>query len=189
MKRYMLAGIIFWALCSHARGAAVHEVNLEGLCRSAGVIFWGVCTSVETQDEALVYRFTAHRMLKGASADTVTLRMHKAASMYARAPGFAEGQEVVLFLHPPSDRGYSSPVGFGQGVFMIASNGSGERTAVNERGNSRLFTGMNMEKLCPGAAFPGIRQCSLAGSGALRHQEFMELIRKLIMEIDRGARP
>ena len=37
-----------------------------------------------------------------------------------------------------------------------------------------------MEKLCPGATFPGIRQCSLAGGGALRHQELMELIAELI---------
>ena len=182
MKRCILAGILFCALCSHAHAAAMREVNLEGLCRSAGTIVWGVCTGVETQDEALVYTFAARRMLKGAADGTVTLRMHKAASMYARAPRFAEGQEVLLFLHPESDRGYSSPVGFGQGVFMIAPNGSGERTAVNERGNSRLFRGMNMEKLCPGAAFPGIRQCSIAGGGALRHQELMELIAKLLTE-------
>ena len=182
MKRCILAGILFCALCSHAHAAAMREVNLEGLCRSAGTIVWGVCTGVETQDEALVYTFAARRMLKGAAAGTVTLRMHKAASMYARAPRFAEGQEVLLFLHPESDRGYSSPVGFGQGVFIVAPNGSGEKTAVNERGNSRLFKGMNMEKLCPGAAFPGIRQCSLAGGGALRHQELMELIVKLISE-------
>jgi len=181
MKRCILAGILFCALCSHASAAAVRELNLEGLCRSAGTIVWGVCTGVETQDEALVYTFAVRRMLQGAAAGTVTLRMHKAASMYARAPRFAEGQEVLLFLHPESDRGYSSPVGFGQGVFRIESS-SGERTALNERGNSRLFRGMNMEKLCPGAAFPGIRQCSIAGGGALRHQELMELIVKLITE-------
>ena len=107
MKRCIITGILLFVLCSHAHGAAVRELNLEGLCRSAGTIFWGVCTGVETQDEALVYTFAAHRMLKGGSADTVTLRMHKAASMYARAPRFAEGQEVLLFLYPESDLGYS----------------------------------------------------------------------------------
>jgi hypothetical protein len=182
MKRCIITGILLFALCSQAHAAAVRELNLEGLCRSAGTILWGVCTGVETQDEALVYTFAAHRMLKGGSADTVTLRMHKAASMYARAPRFAEGQEVLLFLYPESDLGYSSPVGFGQGVFRIAAAGSGEKTAINERDNCRLFKGMNMEKLCPGATFPGIRQCSLTGGGALRHQELMELIQKLITE-------
>ena len=180
MKRCILTGIIICALCSQAHGAAVRELNLEGLCRSAGTIFWGRCTSVETQDEALVYTFAAHRMLKGGSADTVLLRMHKAASMYARAPRFTSGQEVLLFLYPESSLGYSSPVGFGQGFFNVMTASGGEKTVANERGNSRLFKGMDMEKFCPGSTLPGIRQCSLRGTGALRHQEFMELLMQII---------
>ena len=180
MKRCIITGIILCALCSQANGAAVRELNLEALCRSAGTVFWGVCTKVETRDTALVYTFKPYRILKGGSGDTVTLRMHKAASMYARAPRFAEGQEVLLFLYPESDLGYSSPVGFGQGVFMVSSTSGGDKTAINEHGNTRLFKGMNMEQLCPGSTFPGIRQCSLRGSGELLHQEFMELIQKII---------
>jgi hypothetical protein len=88
---------------------------------------------------------------------------------------------VLLFLHPESNLGYSSPVGFGQGVFMVSAPGrSGQKTAVNEVGNRRLFKGMNMEDLCPGATFPGIRKCSQSGAGAVGHQEFMELIQKII---------
>jgi hypothetical protein len=180
MKRYILTGLLLCALCSHAHGAAVRELNLEGLCRSAGKIVWGVCTGAETRDDALVYTFSARRMLKGDAAGTVTLRMHRAASRYALAPRFVEGQEVLLFLHPESDRGYSSPVGFGQGVFMVARAAGGETTAANARDNSRLFKGMNMEKFCSGATFPGIRQCSLAGGGALRHQELMDLIAVIV---------
>ena len=180
MKRYIITAIILCALCSQAHGAAVRELNLEGLCRSSGKIFWGVCTKVETQDQALVYTFASHRMLKGGSTGTVTLRMHKAASIYARAPQFTAGQEVLLFLHPESNLGYSSPVGFGQGVFKVSNKSDGDKTVANERGNSHLFKGMNMEKFCPGQALPGIRQCSLAGVGSLRHQEFMELIRQII---------
>jgi hypothetical protein len=180
MKRCILTGILLFVLCSHAHGAAVRELNLEGLCRSAGTIVWGVCTGVETQDAALVYTFAARRMLKGGSADTVTLRMHKAASLHARAPRFAEGQEVLLFVYPESELGYSSPVGFGQGVFMVSNLSGGAATVANERGNSRLFKGMNMEKFCPGSTFPGIRQCSLANGGPLRHQEFLEFIAVLV---------
>ena len=180
MKRFIMAVIMLCALCSQAHGAAVRELNLEGLCRSAGKIFWGVCTKVETLDTALVYTFKSHRILKGGSADTVTLRMHKAAGIYARAPRFTAGQEVLLFLYPESSLGYSSPVGFGQGVFMVSSYSGADKTIANELGNNRLFKGMNMEQLCPGATFPGIRQCSLAGGGSLRHQEFMELIRQIV---------
>jgi hypothetical protein len=181
MKRFAITCVILLAWCSLARGAAVRELNLEDLCSKAGKIFWGVCIGAETQGDALVYTFRPHRILKGDSGDTVTLRMHKAASMWARAPQFTAGQDVLLFLHPESNPGYSSPVGFGQGVFMVAAPaGGGEKTAVNEQGNRRLFKGMNMEQLCPGATFPGIRRCSLSGAGAIGHQEFMELIQKII---------
>ncbi len=182
MKRCIITGIILCALCGQAYGAAVREINLEGMCSSAGKIFWGRCASVETQDKALVYTFTAHRMLKGGSTDTVSLRMHKAASMYARAPHFTAGQEVLLFLYPESTAGYSSPVGFGQGVFMVSDAGGGKKTVVNEQGNTRLLKGMNMEKYCPGSTLPGVRQCSLQGAGALRHEELMELISRIISE-------
>jgi len=181
MKRCIITGILLCVLCSHAHGAVVRDVNLEGLCRGAGRIFWGRCTGAETQGADLIYTFAAYRMLKGSAGDTVTLRMHKAASMYARAPRFAEGQEVLLFVYPESELGYSSPVGFGQGVFTVIAQG-GEKRAVNERGNRHLFKGMNMERLCRGDAFPGIRQCSSTGSGALLHQEFMDVIRKLNTE-------
>ena len=180
MKRYIITGIIFCALCSQAHGAAVRDLNLDDLCRSAGKIFWGRCTGVETQGSDLVYAFKAHRVLKGSSGDTVTLRMNRMASMYARAPRFAAGQEVLLFLPPESRLGYSAPVGFGQGVFNVASQSGGEKTVANERSNSRLFKGMNLDLLCQGSKFPGVRQCAIAGAGPLRHQEFMELIQNIV---------
>ena len=180
MKRCVITGILLFVLCSHAHGAAVRELNLEGLCRSAGTIVWGVCTGVETQKAALVYTFAANRMLKGGAARTVTLRMHKAASMYARAPRFEEGQEVLLFVYPESELGYSSPVGFGQGVFMVSNLSGGDKTVANERGNSRLFKGMNMEKLCPAATFPGIRKQSAEGAGPLGHRELIDLIAVIV---------
>jgi hypothetical protein len=179
MRRCIITGMLLCMLCSYAHGAVVRDANLEDLCSGAGKIFWGRCTGAETLGTDLVYTFAAYRVLKGGSGVTVTLRMHKAASMYARAPQFAEGQEVLLFLHPESDRGYSSPVGFGQGVFTVAEQG-GKKTALNERGNRHLFRGMNMERLHVGSALPGIRQCSLDGGGAVPHQELMDVISDFI---------
>jgi hypothetical protein len=179
MKKYILTALLAVALAAGAQAAAVRDLNLEDLCRGAGRIFWGVCTAVQASDAELVYTFKAHRFLKGGPGDTVTLRMHRLASTYARAPQFSKGQEVLLFLHPESRLGYSSPVGFGQGVFLVSKNGA-EATAANERNNRLLFKGMDMERLCPGTTFSGIKQCSMTGAGSLRHQELMGLIQKII---------
>ena len=179
MKKYILTALFVFVLATGARGAAVRDLNLEDLCRGAGKIFCGVCTGVETRDAELLYTFKAQRFMKGGPGDTVTLRMHRLASMYARAPKFIKGQEVLLFLHPESKLGYSSPVGFGQGVFMVSKNGA-ETTAANERNNRLLFKGMDMERLCPGSSFSGIKHCSMTGAGSLRHQELMDLIQKIV---------
>lgn len=179
MKKCLLTALFLFVLAAGARAAAVRDLNLEDLCRGAGRIFWGVCTGVQANDADLVYTFKAHRFLKGGSGGEVTLRMHRLASTYARAPQFVKGQEVLLFLHPESRLGYSSPVGFGQGVFMVSENGA-EAMAANERNNRLLFKGMNMDRLCPGSSLSGIRQASMTGAGPLRQRELMELIEKIV---------
>ncbi len=179
MKRISLAALLVFTLAGAALAAAVRDMNLEDLTRSAGTIFWGVCTGAETRDSEMVYTFRAHRFLKGGPGDTVKLRMHRVASTYARAPKFARGQEVLLFLYPASKLGYSSPVGFGQGIFMV-SRGGPEATAANENNNRLLFKGMNMDRLCAGAKFSGIKHCSMTGAGSVRHQELMDFIEKLL---------
>lgn len=181
MKTCMTTALLVLGLAAGAQAAAVRDMNLEDLCRGAGTIVWGVCTAAETRDAELVYTFRARRFLKGGPGDTVTLRMHRLASTYARAPKFVRGQEVLLFLHPESRLGYSSPVGFGQGVFRVTKSGA-EVEAANERNNRLLFRGMDMERLCSGAAFSGMKQCSMTGAGGLRLQELMEFIATVVKQ-------
>ncbi len=181
MKKCMIAVLSVFVLAAAAQAAAVRDLNLEDLCRGAGRIFRGVCTGVETSDTELVYTFKARRFLKGSPGAEVTLRMHRLASTYARAPQFLKGQEVLLFLHPESRLGYSSPVGFGQGVFRMSKSGN-ETMAANGRNNRLLFRGMNMDRLCPGATLSGIRQASMTGAGPLRQRELMVLIEKIVKD-------
>jgi hypothetical protein len=39
-------------------------------------------------------------------------------------PRYHTGDEVVLFLHRPSGRGFTSPVGLGQGIFRVERRGA-----------------------------------------------------------------
>ncbi len=39
-------------------------------------------------------------------------------------PRYRSGDELVLFLHRPSGRGFTSPVGMGQGVYRVAWRGA-----------------------------------------------------------------
>ncbi len=48
-------------------------------------------------------------------------------------PRYRAGDEVVLFLHRPSGRGFTSPVGLGQGVYRVKRRG-GERVVLPTSG-------------------------------------------------------
>ncbi len=57
----------------------------------------------------------------------------------AGLPTYARGEEVVLFLRRPSARGFTSPVGLGQGVYRIETDGA--------RRTVRLDTGAGKQDL------------------------------------------
>jgi hypothetical protein len=52
-------------------------------------------------------------------------------------PRYREGESVVLFVHPDSTLGFTSPVGLGQGCFRIGEH-DGVRTVENDVGNVNL---------------------------------------------------
>lgn len=51
-------------------------------------------------------------------------------------PRYRVGDELVLFLHAPSRRGFTSPVGLGQGVVHVEA-GTGERVVRSRRAAGR----------------------------------------------------
>ncbi len=54
-------------------------------------------------------------------------------------PVFRKGEEVVLFLYGESRSGLTSPVGFGQGKFVVGRDKEGRSMAVNAFGNRSLL--------------------------------------------------
>jgi hypothetical protein len=59
---------------------------------------------------------------------------------HAAVPRYRAGESVVLFVHPDSALGFTSPVGLGQGCFRITEHG-GVRTVENDVGNRNLAAG------------------------------------------------
>jgi len=160
------------------------HLNLQQLCAQAGTVFSGVCISVDRSDSAVVsYTFAVHQMLKGTPAATITVRMHASAAALARAPSFHIGQEVVLFLYPTSEHGFTSPVGFGQGCFQISRTSDGYRTVVNERMNKGLLTGMSLRRdpQHNNSSFITALAAS-ANGGPIDYDEFLQLVKTVVAE-------
>jgi hypothetical protein len=93
----------------------------------------GQCLAVhETQNEAgqtvTEFHFKVVEAIKGVSEDQVTVR--QLGGRNGLLPSYAVGQEVLLFLHPESLAGLTSPVGFGQGTFTVVRQGPNREKAL-----------------------------------------------------------
>lgn len=129
-------------------------LNLEELSARAGMIFSGRCTGVENRwDDRLrtnvsTVTFQVERWIKGRRAGPAIIRTvgeaaNSNASHDGPVPEFQPGEEVILFLYKESLSGMTSPVGLGQGKFVVFADKNGRRLAMNGQGNSFLFRGLS----------------------------------------------
>lgn len=183
MKRLAATIFLIFIFYTHASAALVKELNLEQLCTQSQNIFAGVCSATGTEGrDVLLFTFTVRHMLKGEQRDTITIRMHKKAATLAGAPTFRVGDEVVLFLYPESAKGFTSPVGFGQGKFLIRLSSGGGKRVFNGHNNSNLFKNMDIGTYTSLKQPPGtsIQECAAAQGGGLRYEEFISLLEAML---------
>jgi len=116
--------------------------NIEKLEAQAQTVFAGVCTSetAAINERGIPVRAYTFEIIEGVKGnlkagsrlavrqlgndvpDARGLALH-----VAGVPRYRVGQEVLLFLNPPSSLGLTAPVGFSQGVFDIARGADGKR--------------------------------------------------------------
>ncbi len=126
----------------------VIPMTLDRVVDRSGQIVHGTVTSVVSgRDEsglpATWVSVAVMECLKGQAAGTVTFKQIGVAAPLAdgtllRIPGlprYREGGEYVLFLHDASARGFTSPVGFEQGVYDVerSREGTFARSKTKER--------------------------------------------------------
>ena len=183
----------------------VRELDFLALQASAGRIVHGRCTSRQEYREAepvpyIEYTFKVFDAPKGldeaglvpgeAKQALASLTVRHACDRPARlladdleaaplrlgVPEYAVGDEVVLFLTPPSSLGLSAPVGLGQGVFRVVRDGNVARVRAEVR-TGRLFAGV------PDDAFAGLapeeRPSALLGAPELGLDTLLRLSRSV----------
>jgi hypothetical protein len=162
MKRMSVLRRAFWILAAlllapaPSRASQVLPVNLEERVRHAGHVVSGRVTEVQVvQDERVHGQVTlvtleVSRAAKGQAGRTLTFRMFgglgaNGQPVVAGLPRFDPGEEVILFLHPEGRLGLTSPVGFGQGKFVVSRDRQGQRVVQNQFGNRMLFRGLSTD--------------------------------------------
>jgi len=129
-------------------GISVRPLQLAEMGSLSDRVFLGRVVGVDSAfDRTLgldvtTYTFMVLEAIKG-PGNGETVRIRQAGKPGGNAPipglpGYRKGQEILLFLHPDSRLGLTSPVGMIQGVFSEIELPDGERGYCNGIGNRNL---------------------------------------------------
>src|SRR5512143_3307016 len=138
------------SLCSAQEAALSVHRNLADLIDEANVIVQGrvLSAKVEPHPEysnltTVVVQFQVEDNLKGAASKIVGFRQYlwDVRARYGSG-GYRKGDEMLLFLRPPSRLGLTSPAGLEQGRFEISRQANGKAVAINGHQNMGLFEGL-----------------------------------------------
>lgn len=134
----------------YLHATTVRLVSLDQMVKAADRIFVGKCVSVESRrDEyglpATYVTFVVIERIKGPVGGKITIKQIGAGTFGAlKIPGlptYAVGEEVLLFLHPNSQYGFTSPVGLHQGKWRVLESSPGKKMLQRSFGGSVTFKG------------------------------------------------
>lgn len=168
------------------------SVNLAEMTSHAGRVVHGrvveVREGVHPQHQHLAVTWVKVQvveMLKGGTAREVTFMQYgNSTNQYvSHQPKYSVGEEVVLFLYPESKLGFTSPVGQGQGKFVVrADTRSGQRVLLNEHLNHALFARLDTTKMKTKLGLSAAEREAVAqprGRTGMEVNTFRSLVRKL----------
>jgi hypothetical protein len=137
-------------LPSRAAATTVLPLDLAALTSAADRVFMGKVVALRSGRDgrglpATWTTFQVEESLKGTLPRTLEIKQIGTEAPLADGaiyrvpalPRYEVGDEVILFLHPDSAAGFTSPVGLGQGRFRIHHQ-HGSTTAENDVGNVNL---------------------------------------------------
>lgn len=172
--------------------AISRHVHLDEMTTGAGRVVYGRIAEVRNgthpQYSHVAVTFVTVdviEMIKGTPASRITF-MQFAGATRGQAhnyhlPRYSGGEEVVLFLYPESQYGFTSPVGEGQGKFLVTPDPrTGGRSLLNDRGNRQLFGQIGNEKAMSRLRLNAAERALVTReNGAADLDTFRSLVRKL----------
>ena len=144
------AALVLFAAGRPATATTILPLDLDALTAAADRVFMGRVLAVRSGRDhrglpVTWTTFAVDQALKGAPPRTIEIKQLGVDAPLADGgvfrvpamPSYRVGDEVILFLHPESRDGFTSPVGFGQGRFRVHHDGAAP-VAENDVGNRNL---------------------------------------------------
>lgn len=173
MKKTALFALLTTFLAGAALWAQVRQVGLGEMIGASGMIFSGTVTQVrgdldENGDIATWTTFRVETPIRGVAPGSVTIKQYggrteKGSMFLAHMRYFVEGERVLVMLYPPSELGFTSPIGMGQGIWKVSDDGN--------------VLGVNSEILKDLGRLPGRYGVQPGPAGQVPMANFIALIR------------
>ncbi|MBI2822654.1 MAG: hypothetical protein HYX74_10545 [Acidobacteria bacterium] len=161
---------------------SVRALELEDVVGGSYQIFLGRLIAVRQgsiQDFDLTYTeytFAVSDWIKGGGNQTVSVRQLGRSGGVGLIPGipsYKKGEEVVLFIHRPSQIGLTSPVGMQQGYYPVERDSGGDRYV--RLGAMRS----SVERLRSRLKIPVSPSEQLRATDLMLLEDFLSLVRQL----------
>jgi hypothetical protein len=175
---------------SVSMAAVVKQINLMEMTKTAKYIFSGRCINKEIifdediQQKVCVFTFRVHKMIKGEPLNEFYVKSSEMLVEMKQVPLYAIGDELLLFLYEESELGFTSPVGLGQGKFLMKCLPDGSKQIANENNNLNLFKGMDNKTLktmfIKGYNSKKINSMLSQKSGPVNYDVFVGLVEALL---------
>lgn len=179
---------------SWAQHLVTQTYNLEQMVREADRIFVGKVIGVREDYifaaggniQVTLYTFAVDEVLKGSVENTLTTikqvgHHSDPSSLFGQGmPRYKEWTVVMLFLRADSQYGLTSPVGLGQGAFLVKMDGPVKVSVRNSWGNRGLLEGSGRIDALLQAESPARPHPLKAAKEALPYAAFRNLVMKLL---------
>jgi hypothetical protein len=189
-------GVVLASLMTQPASAIGRRIDLATMTARAGTIVAGRIVSIRADSHPKYHRIGAlyvtvrvSDMIKGAPTHKFTFMLFTGGMLpqakgkqlavgrsLPSLPAFRVGEEVVLFLYPPSHVGFTSPVGGAEGKFQIHRQPGQPTTVASEAGNSSLAVVGSL----PTSLKPSQQRLLLHPPSALDYQTFRSTIKQLV---------
>ena len=161
-------------------------LTLEEITNSSDRIFSGICKKIEDIDRDPVsnlrtvqYTFEITESIKGTQKKEITFKQWKPT---AKDAGYEVGEKYVLFLHPDSKLGLTSPVGLSQGLFEVKKI-SNKEFVKNRQDNTGLAKNLMTLKALSSSSGKTVRKRidqSLEKGRIISYEDFIKSVKNLV---------
>lgn len=134
----------------------VLQLNLEKMIRITGTIVAGRCVELKKGKHpqypninVTYVKLECHDVLKGTTGPELTFMQFGHGYETPDLPGYNDGEDMLLFLYPKSEYGFTSPVGGHQGKLLLKTDPvSGKQKVIKTPYTKNLLKGI--DKYNPG---------------------------------------